>query len=175
MSAPRPRIVRGTADLIGDVGDFDLVVLQASRREVEAQNISSMLERLMALSDNRETVLCLQEKVLLHFDGFDGDPREVSEIPEIRSFMRMLVDQWPHWFWFLAREQGTISLFMSLICKVRIHRQGTRFGIEFTDPDELRMCFDNLAHRSVAMFEMHEIPPEDAIRSLESAVAALGA
>ena len=76
----------------------------------------------MVMAETRESTLRYRESLLLMITGYDNDRRELPEIPQVRRFMSRLTDEWPHWLWFLSREQGAISLLMSLLCTVKIHR-----------------------------------------------------
>jgi len=150
-----------------------VLILQISRNEIEALNYTSSLERLMVMADSRENTIRYRESLLIQIAGYDSDPRELAEIPEVRRFFARLVNEWPHWLWFLSREQGTISLFLSLICKIKIHRAQGTYGLEFVQPAELSARIDELLTRGIALFEAFNISPEDAEMSAKSALAAM--
>jgi hypothetical protein len=105
--------------------------------------------------------------------GYDHNRRELAKIHQVRKFMSRLTEDWTHWLWFISREQGTISLLMSLLCKVKSHRAGGQFGIEFKNPKELSAQLVDLLERGTALFEAFHISPEIANQSAESALTAL--
>lgn len=105
--------------------------------------------------------------------GYDTDPRELAEIPEVRAFFARLAIEWPHWMWFLHRRVGAIHLLMALLCKVKIHRRGASTGTEFLDRYELAAQMADLFQRGNAMFEAFGISEGEAEASCESACAEL--
>lgn len=156
-------------------GPDTLVVLEISAPEIAAQNIASALERLHALSDTAQAALQFREKLFISVQGFDHDPRELVEIPEVRAFFARLADAWPHWLWFLSREGGDISLLLALLCPVKVHRQAGRFGVEFEDQAALAAHINSLLSRGIALFEAFDIPPSQAQASAETALSVFAA
>jgi hypothetical protein len=143
----------GLANSTGEV----IVVLELSRREIETGNIASALERLMVMTDTKENALRFQECLLINVTGYDDDSRELAEVPEVRRFMGDLIQQWPHWMWFLARDSGAIPLLMSLICKVQITRIDDMVGMAILDREELNSKMKDLLERGEAMFRAFDI------------------
>ena len=150
-----------------------VLILQISRNEIEAMNYTSSLERLKVMADSRENTIRYRESLLIQITGYDLDPRELAEIPEVRRFFSRLVNEWPHWLWFLSRAHGTISLFLSLICKIKVHRAQGSYGLEFVQPEELAAKIDDLLTRGIALFDAFNISPEDAEESAKSAIDAM--
>lgn len=172
---PVPFMRRISADQLDSAaGPETFVVLEVAAREIASQNIASSLERLHALSDTAEAALRFQEKLFISVQGFDHDPRELVEIPEVRAFFTRLADAWPHWFWFLSRESGDISLLLALLCPVKVHRQAGQFGVEFVDQAALAAQINSLLSRGVALFEAFDISPAQAQASADSALRTMG-
>lgn len=46
--------------------------------------------------------------------GYDEDPRELPEIPEVRVFFQQLHKAWPYFAFFAATELANADLFMSM-------------------------------------------------------------
>lgn len=155
----------GLADFTGDA----LLVLEITRAEVESGNIASALDRLLVVAESRETALRYQESMALYVTGYDQDPRELPEIPEVRAFFARLCEEWPHWLWFLQRNIGAIPLLLALICSVKVHRFGTTTATEFLDREELSRKVMDLMQRGNAMFLVFGITPEQARASARSA------
>ena len=167
------RIVIGGSEALHAFTNRDGVVLHISREEVESGAFGSALERLMALSDSREEILRNRESLDFCVSGYESDSRELAEIPEVRAYFAMLVQQWPHWLWFLPRKIGAISLLLSLLCDVRIHRAAGSFGVEFTNLPQLSAVMADLLERGIALFQAFDISEEDAEASANSAVQEL--
>ena len=147
-----------------------LIVFKVSRSEIDSQNISSSLDRLLVMTDSRTNVLRYRESMALLVSGYDDDPRELVEIPEVRSFFRKLTSEWPHWFWFLARGFGAINLLMGLLCEVRIRREGVMVGTEFLDGKETSRVAQDLFVRGNRLFAAYDIDPHLVKSSAESAL-----
>lgn len=150
-----------------------LVVLDISRREVESGNIASALERLLVMGDTREAVYRYRDSLLIQVRGYDNDPRELPEIPEVRAFFARLAQEWPDWLWFLHRRVGAIQLLVSLLCKVRIHKVPGAYTTEFLDPDEMQRTILDLFSRGNALFEAYGVTDDEADSSASSAMTDL--
>lgn len=165
------RIVLTDADALAESTEAALLVLDLTRDEIQSANISSALERFLVICEDRESALRYRESLVFQVRGYDNDPRELPEIPEVRSFFFRLAEEWPHWLWFLQRKSGSIPLLISLLCQVKIHRNPGAFGTEFLDPHEVGSTLLDLFQRGNAMFDAFEIPDELARASADSAVA----
>jgi len=158
------------ADGLADNTDPALVVIDITRQEIESGSIASTLERLHVLTDSRENVLRYRESMLFQVSGYDGDPRELPEIPEVRAFFKRLNEEWPHWMWFLLRGVGGIGLLMGLLCDVRMIRYPDgSYGTELLDED-LAGVLDDMFRRGNALFEAYGIELDDATESANTAM-----
>lgn len=168
-----PEIIRTDADGLAENTRPAMLILEVTRREIEERNIASSLERLMVVADSRANALRYREALIIQVTGYNSDRRELSEIPEVRDFFKQLTSHWPHWLWFLNRKIGGIPLLISLLCPVKIHRAPGAFGTEFTDPDEVTHCLQDLFDRGNALFDAFDITQDETEASANSAVAAL--
>ncbi len=73
-------------------------------------------------------------------------------MPEVRTFFGKLIQQWPHWLWFLLRNVGALPLLMGVICQVKINRREDLVGMECLDRHELARKMLDLFERGNAMF-----------------------
>lgn len=167
---PYPKLIKTDADGLAANTEHAILVLEISRQEIEAGNYTSSLERLMVMADSRESTLRYRESLFLMITGYDSDRRELPEIHEVRQLFARLTNEWPHWLWFLSREQGMISLFMSLLCKIKVHRSNGSLGIEFIDEADLEKRMGDLLERGIALFEAFDISPAEAEASANSAI-----
>lgn len=151
---------------LADNTDRALIILHVSRQEVESGLYASVLGRLMVLTDTTENLALYRESMVFMVAGYDNDPRELAEIPEVRAFFRHLAREWPYFLWFLARRMGAIALFASLLCEVSIIRSRQGTGTEFHDLDEVEALFEDLSCRSAPL-----LGPEGASAALASADA----
>lgn len=171
-----PSIILTDAEGLAHNSDEALIVLDITRHEIESGNIASVLERLHVLTDSAENVRRYREALVFQVGGYDSDPRELPEIPEVRAFFRSLASEWPHWLWFLHRGVGAIGLLMALLCRVRIVRSSKgSFETEFESISELQGTLVDLLERGNALFAAYDISESEAADSATSAVDELAA
>jgi hypothetical protein len=91
----------------------DLVVVVISRDEIEGRVASSTPGVLNSVLSTPQGALSLFEKVDVAFHGYDDDPRELFEIPEVRNFVAWLDDKFPFWLFFLTkRGRGLLCIML---------------------------------------------------------------
>jgi hypothetical protein len=56
----------------------------------------------------------LEGRLNLFINGYDDDPRQLYEIPEVRRFYYSLFDVWPYWLYFCQFNQ---NLLLMMICR----------------------------------------------------------
>jgi hypothetical protein len=169
------QIILTDADGLESFTKDAMVVLALTRQEVESGHFASALERLHVLAGSRESAMRYQESLIFIVEGYDDDPRELQEIPEVREFFSKLTGHWPHWLWFLNRQLGSIPLLMSLLCKSEIRRDSSGvIGVEILDMNELQTKLLDLLGRGNAMFACFGITDEQANASVQSALDKLG-
>ena len=115
-----------TNNLLDTLG-IDWLGVVVAREDVEANDTTETLQSLWSVFRDRETVRKFQGRVEMGFHGYDADPREVFEIPEIRRFCRKLDKSFPYWFYFLPSDgliSPTLSVMASCLCSVTKHGPG---------------------------------------------------
>ncbi len=80
------QIILTDADGLESFTKDAMVVLALTRQEVESGHFASALERLHVLAGSRESAMRYQESLIFIVEGYDDDPRELQEIPEVREF-----------------------------------------------------------------------------------------
>ena len=125
--------------------ESDFVVVSLSRREVESGNISDALDRLLNLSDNPNHVQKFQGALSFMFEGWDADPRELQQIPEVVRFFRKLNAHWPYWFHFAETDGPTIGQLFVLLCDVElVGVESGAVGCMFSDPKQIGPVMQSL-------------------------------
>lgn len=121
--------------LFSSLADFDpskesnaLMVLSITKEEVVSCKTGVALDALMKLSDSEDVVKRHEDSLMLNFDGWDEDPRELYEIPEVRRYARSLASQWNYWFHFVSKESETLTLLLALLIDIDVHREQGRVG-----------------------------------------------
>ena len=92
------------------------VVLMFSRRQVETCDVNEPLASLRELTADRKVALEFCGRVSLVIDGYNDDPRELFEIPEVRAYLKRLDQEWPYWFFFLSQADDSIPILESCLC-----------------------------------------------------------
>jgi hypothetical protein len=95
----------------------EILLLKGSRKEVEAGDISGALASLNKLL-KPEVALRLKGRLSFGIDGYDDDPLELFEIPEVRYWIQQLCLQFPYWFYFMnLGPASTLKLIAFSLCK----------------------------------------------------------
>ena len=105
-------------------GVSEPVVLLISRREVEACDIASVLSRLKPFLATREDAWLYRGQMTLVVNGYNNDPRELVDIPEVRTLLRALESSWPPWAYFFNQVDDSIKLLLSCVAGSRFHGRG---------------------------------------------------
>lgn len=93
------------------------VILMFSRQQVEAGDISETLALLRRLTADRPTAIDFCGRISLVVDGYNHDPRELFEVPEVRAYIKRLDQAWPNWFFFLSQADDSVKLLESCLCE----------------------------------------------------------
>jgi len=105
-------------------GVSEPVVLLISRREVDEGDIASVLSRLKVFLATREDAWLYRGQMTLIVAGYDNDPRELVDIPEVRSLLRALETSWPQWAYFFNQVDDSIKLLLSCVAGSRFLGRG---------------------------------------------------
>lgn len=103
--------------LLDELGTDGLIAV-VSRSDVESNDISTTLDTLSSLLADNATVRRFQGSVAVSFDGFNEDPREIYEIPEIRRFCTELDRHFPYWLYFLSTDDSSLKMMAFCLCSV---------------------------------------------------------
>lgn len=97
-------------------GVTEPVVLMISRRQVKSADITSVLQNLKPFLVTREDAWLYRGQMSLVVDGYNEDPRELVDILEVRTFLRLLDAQWLYWAFFFNQVDDSIKLLGSCVC-----------------------------------------------------------
>ena len=138
-------------------GVTEPVVLMISRRQVRSADIASVLKELKLFLATREDAWLYRGQMSLVVDGYNDDPRELVDIPEVRAFLRLLDAQWPYWAFFFNQVDDSIKLLGSCVCGANypgrgaVEIDGAKLG------DFLRRGFDGMN----SIFDKHGFPEKE--------------
>ena len=92
------------------LGSFENVLLLADRSEIEAGDVNDFAEFFDRLEISNALTKQLEGRIGFMVNGYEKDPREIWEIPEVRTWMVAVQRRVKHWFYFLNRERSPRSL-----------------------------------------------------------------
>jgi hypothetical protein len=72
-----------------------------------------VLSRLKVFRATREDAWRYRGQMTLVVDGYNNDPRELVDIPEVRTLLRRLEAAWPFWAYFFNQDDDSIKLLLS--------------------------------------------------------------
>jgi len=93
------------------------VILLFSRSQVETCDVDEPLQLLRRLTEGRQTAIDFCGRISLVVDGYNDDPRELFEVPQVRAYIRRLDQAWPYWIFFLSQVDESIKLLESCLCE----------------------------------------------------------
>jgi hypothetical protein len=119
--------------------------------------ISNLISRL---SKTKEQTLANRGKLEVFFPGYDSDPREIYEIPEIRKWFNASIDHGIPWFYFLDTRGHGISIKLLLFCTCNVtlqEIQGNRLVLNTNPEERAKWLMRNYENLNV-FTEAHGIP-----------------
>lgn len=109
--------------LPGDIQPEEIILFRVQREAVERGHVESYLRQLEKFGKKD-----MRSRLLLSFDGYDFDQREIYQIPEIRSWLDRIVRNVPHFFYFLTPGNGNIGV--AFMCIAKLFAYNGQFGID---------------------------------------------
>ena len=133
------------------------VVLMLSRRQIEACDVASVVAELKPFLATREDAWLYRGQMSLTVDGYNHDPRELVDIPEVRKFLKVFEREWPYWAFFFNQVDDSIKILGSCVC-------GTSFpgaGAVEIDAAKLRDFLLRGFAGMNALFDKHGFPEHE--------------
>lgn len=130
--------------------------------EIYQCSMDYIIALMNRLSKTRELTLANRGKLEVFFPGYDSDPREIYEIPEVRQWFNASIDYGVPWFYFLDTHEhcNSIRLLLFCTCEVVVKEVRGNRRLLLTEPEEraqwLMRNFDNLNDFT----KKHDIPLE---------------
>jgi hypothetical protein len=124
-------------DLIGNLvsGKMKVLLFAFTREEVEAADISGVVDRLNELVATRESAMAAKQRIALFTGDYDDDARELAEIPEVRVFIQRIFAACPFIFFLAFPASTTLATFADCCCRQVKRLDDQR--VEF-DPEDLK-------------------------------------
>lgn len=136
-----------------------LMVVAVPRAQVVAGDIAPILQQLDFMIETRELAERWEGQLMVTFDGWDDDPREIAEIAEIRTYFAALTDAWPYWLHFSEKVGDTLPLVLRILCPGHIEQvTAGMVGWSFDDLDELQRQLLRLFAGMNVLYDRLELP-----------------
>ena len=136
-----------------------LLAIVIARESVVTGDTAPLLQKLGFLSESREAAMQWEGRLTFSFDGWDFDPRETAEIPEIRSFFQSLTAEWPYWLHFSEKVGDTVLHVLRLLCRGKyVRRQPGIATWAFADIAEVQQVLLQLFCGQNVMYDRFGLP-----------------
>ena len=136
-----------------------LLAIVIARESVVTGDTAPLLEKLGFLSESREAAMQWEGRLTFSFDGWNYDPRETAEIPEIRSFFQSLTAEWPYWLHFCEKVGDTVLHVLRLLCQGEyVRRQPGIAAWAFADFAEVQQVLLQLFCGQNVLYDRFGLP-----------------
>jgi len=136
----------------------DPVILLISREAVDHCDVERVFKHSVRyLMAAREDVILYRQQTSVVFEGWDEDPRELVDVPEVRTFVKAMAVRWPEWAYFFNQEDPSIALWTSCLA-------GTLFpggGAVEIDVELLRTALDRALSGMNSIYDLHGLSEKD--------------
>lgn len=145
-----------------------VVVTPVSRRDIERGLSGDIVDRLMTLSDSPALFDRFEDRLVLWVSGYDHDPRELWQIPEVCRFFRAVDAQWNFWVHFAMCQGGVPSLITSLLCDSEVVASDNKqVQSGFVDEAEGNALLDRLEAATRHLYRAHGRSDQSVERTLQ--------
>jgi hypothetical protein len=139
----------------------ELMVIGITRESVDTGDVRPLLDKLQALAATREAAIAWEGKLAFYFDGWNDDPRETAEIPEIRRYFLDVTAEFPYWLHYIEKVGDTFGHVLRLLCRGHVERQPDGvMGWAFDDMNDLQRQIGLLLGGMTALYDRLGLPEE---------------
>ena len=133
----------------------DIAVVQVSRQEIEKGTVGDLVDRLMVFTDDAALAKKFMGRMVLMFDGYNEDPREVTQIPELVAFFVKATDVWPYWLHFLEYDYAH-SIQVAINLYIEASPETKAMGGVIMSSYDKRLAVERIQRLFAAMRVLHE-------------------
>lgn len=138
-------------------GVTEPAVLLISKRQVNSCDVAAVVHQLKILLATREDTWLYRGQLSLVVDGYDEDPRELIDVPEVRQFLREFSTAWLYWAFFFNQVDDSIILLGTCVCGMSYPGAG---AVEI-DPKRLKKFLLDGFEGMNSLFEKHGFPESE--------------
>ena len=96
----------------------DPVIFMITKQSIIDCDTSFALKKLQTISADPSKAHEFVGRLVLVFDGYYKDKRELWAIPEVRTYVQKLDREWPYWYFFLNQASESIQILESCLVDV---------------------------------------------------------
>lgn len=130
---------------------------QVSRKEIELCSTKRALKWLHQLVSTRSIAWENRNCLALEVSGYDQDPRELCQIPEVCSFFKKIHKSWPFWFFFSTHLDHTLTVLESCI----VGAEQIQEGVLQVRTDDSAQFFAQCTSAMNHIFDTYRFPEEE--------------
>ena len=155
----------------------DHIVLQISQENIKDCNTSEYVTLLHGATGTIQSFEVAFQRYVFLISGYDDDPRELYQIPEVVSFIKDLNSKLPFWLYFInTSDKKFFSWMIACLCRAMSLDQDeeTIYADFNTDAynDLIEYQFSNIV-KLMSGLEMGESIQEKVLKALSANLAAL--
>ena len=96
----------------------DYIVLQISQKAIQNCDTSEYVTLLHGITDSLQSFEAAFQRYVFLISGYDDDPRELYQIPEVVSFIKDLNSKLPFWLYFVnTSDKKFFSWMIACLCQ----------------------------------------------------------
>jgi hypothetical protein len=122
------------------------ICIGIKRDSINTQNISGVLKFANLFSSTAHNAWNCRGSVRLVFSGYSDDSRELWEIPEVRAYVKKLVEAWPEWMFFLDTSDQTLQVCFMCLCEMERTDDPNKQRVVSFSNDVVTLGFEGIAH-----------------------------
>jgi len=143
--------------------ESDFGVYMVHKDDVLACDFTGLKDVINRLSRNKKSLLKNRGTLEVLIAGYDEDPREAYEIPEIRHFYSESLNAGIPWFYFLGKQANgmglTVLLFACCDIEVKFEKSGNAY-VQIKDLEQVSEWMNRNFHNLNEYVDSKEIPEE---------------
>lgn len=94
----------------------DICMVAIQKEDVLMEDFTTINTLISNIASNRQQLLEMRNRWEVFFLGYDDDPREIPDIPEVVNWIKKSVEAGIPWFYFMRGEQNSSGLITFMLC-----------------------------------------------------------
>ncbi|MCD8120849.1 MAG: hypothetical protein LUE65_01230 [Clostridiales bacterium] len=137
----------------------DICMVPIPKMDVLMEDFTNIETLIDNIASDREKLLEMRNSWAVFFLGYDDDPREIPDIPEVVNWIKKSMEAGIPWFYFMRATQDNLGLVTFMICCGSDHDSDHPGRYIFEKERMLAFIKKNLSNLA-DFVEKHNIPDE---------------